>query len=330
MRVWVSPYTLKSAASLNSRSAASERRGVLLKAEFKKGFGYSCLQPWPELGDEPLTEQIQLLRKGVQTEMMRRALTSAGMDSEFRAQGVSAFEELSVPESHSLVTDLSVLNSASLRARFELGFRALKLKLGKDLEREAHLLSELGEDLAAFRLRFDFNSSLQLESCLQWMDSLSSRVRDAVEFLEDPIPWNAHEWSVLSLRSGAGLAVDIWDERTISSAEDMTTLPVAWIIVKPAVQDPERLLKLARRKSPRVCFTSYLDHPLGQTIAAFEAGRANKADAITVGTCGLLSHTVYEPNSYSRLLSTGSRWISSDDKGFGFTRLLEEEKWKRL
>jgi O-succinylbenzoate synthase len=359
MRVWTSPYTLKAASSLNSRSASSERNGVLVKIEFSHGLdgvtdgivddingdldggtdgaggsggeiGYSCLQPWPELGDELLGDQLRLWREGVQTSMVARTIASARKDAGFRARRIGAFEGLKVPDSHSLITDVAVLNSANLRARHDLGFRALKLKLGRDLALETRVLNSLAPELSAFRLRFDFNSSLQLDSCLQWIDSLSTQVRDAIEFLEDPITWEPNEWAALSLRSGAGLAVDMWGEPTIARAEKLSNLPASWIVVKPAVQDPDRLLSLARHHGAKLCFTSYLDHPLGQAIAAFEAGRANQASAVTVGTCGLLSQTAYEASEYSHYLATGARWVSSNDQGIGFTRLLEDESWMPL
>ena len=54
------PYTLYSRGALNAVSVRREFHGALLKVND----GVGCLHPWPEFGDAPVDEQLQLLRDG--------------------------------------------------------------------------------------------------------------------------------------------------------------------------------------------------------------------------------------------------------------------------
>ena len=54
-------YSLTACGPLNARAAEVCRKGALIKTD--EG-GYGCIQPWPELGDATLQEELDALRKG--------------------------------------------------------------------------------------------------------------------------------------------------------------------------------------------------------------------------------------------------------------------------
>ena len=54
-------YSLTACGPLNARAAEVCRKGALIKTD--EG-GYGCIQPWPELGDATLPEELDALRKG--------------------------------------------------------------------------------------------------------------------------------------------------------------------------------------------------------------------------------------------------------------------------
>jgi len=75
--------------------------------------------------------------------------------------------------------------------------------------------------------------------------------------------------------------------------------------------------------SKPVVVTSYLDHPLGQVIAALYAKKTKVKEA-----CGLMTHLLFEKNPYSELLSASGDFKFSDSTGL--FELLKNEKWNRL
>src|SRR5262249_34567507 len=72
------------------------RRGALIRS----GSGFADVHPWPELGDEPLERQLDLLRRGETTPLTRRSLELARIDGAARQRGVSLFAGLTIPKSH--------------------------------------------------------------------------------------------------------------------------------------------------------------------------------------------------------------------------------------
>ena len=69
--------------------------------------------------------------------------------------------------------------------------------------------------------------------------------------------------------------------------------------------------------------TSYMDHPLGQIIAARYALENKIHDP-----CGLMTHGLFEENAYSELLSSKGAFIFSDYKKL--FELLENERWAEV
>jgi O-succinylbenzoate synthase len=144
------------------------------------GDGFADLHPWPELGDQTIEEQLELLKRGEPGQQTRASLRFAALDGEARRRGVSLFAGLTIPESHwPGVEPLP-------------GFDTVKLKG----------LDSLPPNV---RLRFDFNATLTAAEFLRVAESLP---KERVDFVEDPCPYDERVWAELRRTSGIRLALD--------------------------------------------------------------------------------------------------------------------------
>ena len=90
------------------------------------------------------------------------------------------------------------------------------------------------------------------------------------------------------------------------------------LVVKPALQDIPRTEK-------EIVITSYMDHPIGQFFAAYEAARYGR------GTHGLFTHVLYEPDQFiDAVRADGARLLPPPGTGLGFDGLLENLPWRKL
>ncbi|MEZ5303186.1 MAG: hypothetical protein R3F11_21460 [Verrucomicrobiales bacterium] len=170
-----------------------------------------------------------------------------------------------------------------------------------------------------FRLRLDFNALLDGEAAfLRFAEALPDGTRQAIDFIEDPFPYDPAAWAKAQRESGLALAAD---------RDAATASPDFIAVVKPALHDPAPIL----RRAPRAAFTSYLDHPLGVAWAAFCQAEACRdcPDRIMAG--GLLSWHAYAPDDFSAALGfAGARFVPPAGPGLGFGHLLESLPWKPL
>jgi len=279
--IFVHEYELIPRARLNARAAEGVRRGALIRVDG----GYADVHPWPELGDAPLEEQLALLARGETTALTRRSLFFARIDAEARRAGRSLFDGVEIPASHWLLFD-----------DVPPAFDAVKIKMPRPLD----------PALARYRLRLDFNGTLTPDAFIRFLDDLDPALRDAIEFVEDPCPYDEATWR--SLQQRVRLALD----RVEGSAADV-------LVVKPAIQE-------VPKDDRELVVTSYMDHPVGQLFAAYVAATTKTSDR-----CGLLTHLVYEPNAFSeRLRIDGMRLVPPGGIGIGFGDLFENLPWRKL
>jgi O-succinylbenzoate synthase len=327
VRIFYSPYELKPRTSLSSRVSAEARPGALLKIEHDDlGVGYADLFPWPELGDQPLSDQLAMLQSGLFTSLSRNSFVFTRADARARSEKKSLWEGLTIPKSHKLMTDAaSLLTDDTLERTLSEGFDRIKIKLGREPKSEAKQINQIAKALnGKAKLRLDFNSSLTKSDWQTFCETLSAEAVNAIDFIEDPIEWDAKEGFGPSPRQ-LKLAVD----RSSDTVIDSTTCPDV-IIIKPAVSDVASSLVKAKNWHKRIVFTSYLDHPVGQLWAAWSAANAAKETPIDI--CGLLSQEAYEPNPFQALLKTqGPSLALPQGTGIGWDDELESFcEWKEL
>lgn len=303
--IYYREYELTPRAALNSRSGVEPRKGALIRI----GGGHGCIHPWPELGDAPLDVQLQLLREGKETPLIAGAKECAAYDGRMRREGKS-LPAGRIPESHWLVRPGDDPEFA-----WEDGFRIAKIK-GSPSFREVR--EEMNRWIkAGFRIRLDFNESLEAGAFLPFWNTLSGAEKEAIEFVEDPEQHSHDGWSELR-RESIPIAVD-----RDSSAR---LQPSDILVMKPARPD------WCMNQDTRYLITSYMDHAIGQMWAA------HKAAAIYGGelteqrlACGLLTHRCYEDDEFfERMRTKGPRLMPVEGTGLGFDDLLEKLPWKRL
>jgi o-succinylbenzoate synthase len=160
------------------------------------------------------------------------------------------------------------------------------------------------------RLRIDFNGSLTPEEFLRIAATLP---REWLDFVEDPCAYDPSVWQDLRARTGLRLALD----RSLPAGE-LNGVDV--VVHKPAIAS-----RFPDVPQP-VVVTSYMDHPVGQSGAAWVA-----ATNPTEARCGLFTHVLYEPDAFiERLQSDGARLLPPEGTGVGFDDLLDRLPWKML
>ncbi len=310
------PYTLYPVGALSARAAAQPREGVLLRGD---NGGYACLQSWPELGDVPLEYELDGLREGSPLRLGERALKCIEIDGEARARGVNLFDGLTVPRSHATLTVSATPSQVyNLHQR---GFRVGKIKVIPKLASSVERLTNLAAMVPEWKWRVDFNCTLSVEETLRFWDMLSDAMKARIDFLEDPCYYEVEAWQRLQ-DAGIPLGYDlpVQNERIIPSR---TTKPMM------------RLVKPARHHSNagKPVFTTYLDHPLGQCWAAYNAALFYKDTPVDeVPLCGLVTQQIYRPNAFSEELGMDITpdFIPPAGTGLGFDKLLAELPWKKL
>jgi O-succinylbenzoate synthase len=323
-----STYTLKAKASLSARVVSQERRGALIRVETAHGIGYADVHPWEELGDLKLEDELHRL-KTLPTHLGRRSLGLAALDAEARGRKLSAFANLKIPHSHYLINDTEQISELFLEKIWQQGFRCLKFKVGRNLKAEIEKLTLYEKQLSAFRLRLDFNSQLTLAAFLEFSSSISLPIQLSIEFIEDPMPLDVEQWQKAALSSDLSLALDHVTETELVTLQEVEDLPIKWLVIKPAVQNPRALAEWADERRLRFCVTSYLDHPVGQMGAALEAARLWQE--FPIAECGLTSHLSYEKNEFSESLQSDGPLLSAPQgTGIGFDDILARIDWKKL
>ena len=156
-----------------------------------------------------------------------------------------------------------------------------------------------------------------------FIERLRPTTRHSIQFLEDPCGYHESCWTGLRNLYGIRLAMDI-------GVESIDAL-YSFAVIKPAKNKVDQIMEAARSHARRVVFTSYMDHPLGQAYAAYEAGRSNAQYGGVVDVCGLMTHQLFEPSEFSETLGeVRPEWTHRSGFGLGFDQLLEGLEWKRL
>ncbi|MBC7980627.1 MAG: hypothetical protein H7Y36_08715 [Armatimonadetes bacterium] len=314
--VWIYRYTLKSRGFLNAVSARREFEGVLIRV----GDGHGCIHPWPELGDPTVGKCLEDLKGRRFWPIVRRAMRCAEYDHTARNAEESLFEEMEVPQSHATLVKG---DAKELAKAVEAGFVVIKMKAGRDLEMEVKFLDEMVTAYPKLKWRLDFNESLSGEAAESLLTGLSAQTRMALDFVEDICPFSETAWAELRSRTKIDLAVDR-EAGPHRVAAQVT-------VIKPALDEPFLLSEAAAMYGQRVVITSYMDHPLGQAFAAWEAARMGLIFPGLVGVCGVQTHHLFDRNVFVEALGAWQPdFTIPSGTGLGFNDELADLKWEKL
>lgn len=328
-------YELAPKGALGRLSADKPRQGALLQVHFEDGVvGYADCHPWPELGDLPLSEQLEKLKvekleAGQATALVCRSLEFARLDGEARARGRSLWDGLEIPSSHILLNNSQQITAEDLESKAKAGFKHIKIKMGIHPRQEASALLALAPVFKALslKLRLDFNCGLSPIEFEEFLENLGE-VREFVDYIEDPTVYDPKVWTQAQRRWGIRLALD---RMTAETQNILAPYSFSVLVLKPAIQKVETLFQLAEKFRASVVVTSYLDHPIGQLFAARVAAQAANRPEIVIETCGLLSHMAYESHPFSEALKTsGPYLLRPQGTGLGMDEVLSDLKWEQV
>jgi len=313
----IARYRLKAKGFLNAISKRRVFEGALIQIDG----GYACLHPWPELGDPSLDKCLADLEGARRWPIVKRAVRCAEFDRAARENEDSLFEELEVPESHAT---LAATDFEQIEAAQAAGFSMVKLKFGRDPMKELEFLDDATASFPTLRWRLDFNECLDPEQFRKFLKGLGPSTRQAIDFIEDPCPYADAVWSDLYRQFRVPLAVDRESAPRSTAAQVM--------VIKPAIDEPLLLAEAAMKNQQRVVLTSYMEHPVGQAFAAWEAARLSlQLPGLVVGVCGLQTHHLFEPDAFTDALGAWTPGFNAPQgMGVGFDDLLEEQAWTRL
>lgn len=326
MKVSCHKYTLSPQMSLGALSGAKDREGALLRIEWpNEKIGYADLHPWPELGDPELKEHLLGLSSGKISTLAEQSLWLAKQDAILRAEKKNALDGGGRVKSHYTVTDISKITDTNLQEIKSSAFGTIKLKMGTDLQREIDFIHR-GILKQGFIFRLDFNAKAKPKDIEKLHGLLPEGIRQKIEFIEDPIPYDHKAWTELA--KFFPLAVDIQLEKVDWKQRN---LPFGTIVLKPSRQDVEKTVQLAIQNKCKLVVTSALDHPVGVVHATRIANDLKLKYPEMVLESGCATTRLYKPSNFSmKMLWQGPFLMQVFGKGVGFDDLLTTIPWEPL
>jgi O-succinylbenzoate synthase len=336
-------YTLKPRAGLTSARSGA-RSGALLRVTFEdlEKPGHADLFPWTEYGDPSLDTWISELRGighgggGIYADSANQklsktlqiAIRAARDEAEATARNEPLIKGSVV--NHALSTDPCDLAVGDIIEARRSTFPAIKIKIGRKPAREeaaalARLVSHWG-----IKLRLDANERATREDLMIFLDALPIRIRETLEFIEDPFPFDLKKWSEFHRETGIAVAYD----RGLAERASDTTAPslseifesgAAQVLIhKPAWQDDDRA-HFARDHNYPVVVTSILGHAIGNIWAASKA-----AQLAPDGVHGCMSHTAYKDDEAAKVLIKSKQAHGCRMIGIGVGLGLQSKWFDRL
>jgi len=327
MIISYSPYTLKPFQHLNNVANMGERKGVLLKIEWPDGHvGFSDLHPWTELGDPSWEDQLAGLRQGQISTMLEQSIWLARKDAMLRKQGKNAFEGLATIKNNYIVTDIDSEAPGLLDRLKADGFESVKVKVGRDLKKEAEFISLLGRD-GAFKVRLDFNAVGTWQTYERFMSSLDKVALQRVQYVEDPFPFDVQAWT--EAKRFAPIAID--SQLAKVDLKKLRGKPFDVVILKPVKTDVNAILHQSVIHDFKITVSSYMDHPVGVIHALAIASELKKAHPQRILDAGCMTLKLFQMDSYAAEVVTSGPFLKRPaGKGIGFDTLLSREPWAQV
>ncbi|CAN5529749.1 hypothetical protein BH10BDE1_BH10BDE1_17460 [soil metagenome] len=326
-KIEVHRYTLKPRLT-----GIAPRAGALLRVSFDDlpTAGLADLFPWKEYGDPVLDVWLAELKTlDPSSFTLRRALEAARDEAVAVSQARPMVQGSIV--NHALATDPVDLAVFDVMEARRSTCPALKIKIGKHepLE-EAAALSRLASHWGT-RLRLDANERITRDQLMTFLDALPIRIRETLEFIEDPFAFDLKTWAAFHRETGIQIA---FDRGTNSRELDANGEPglrevfgenAAQVLIhKPAWQSDARATYAIEHGKP-VVVTSILGHPIGNLWAA------SRAFALMPdGVHGCLSHTAYRDDEATKVLVKSKQVRGSRVVGIGVGAGLQSPWMRRL
>lgn len=329
MKISIAKYQLTPRSTLNSLVTAHKkpREGVLLKIQWLDGrIGYADLHPWPELGDLSLDEQLQDLKKGRISTQLEQSIWCAAQDSKLREAKKNIFEVGSRVANNYTLSDYKSAPGGILDEIKKADFKTIKMKAGLNLEEEAAFVARMAA--AQFKVRLDFNSVLTWQSFHRFLGLLTPRAKLAIEYIEDPFPFDPESWKKANELIPLALDREVkrikWDDYS-------SEVPFRYLILKPAQDDVDRTIQKTIHFRLKVAVTSYMDHTVGALHALGVAMKLQKDFPSMMTEAGCLTHNLFQLDEFSAAVNTsGPFFQKTQGYGIGLEKELNSVLWQDL
>lgn len=326
IQIFFSPYKISPVTSLNAVAGSSAREGALLKVVWSDGLvGYSDLHPWTELGDVSLSQQLADLKKGRMSTMVEQAIWLARRDASARKENKNLLDAGTKIKNNFVIPDITKLKPGYLDEIRKEGFDTVKVKVGRDLAKEAEALTHLAA--CPLYIRLDFNGLGNWQVFEKFMSSIPRSVQALIEYVEDPFPFDPVSWS--EARKLVKIAADNQAEKI--PWESLKSSPCDVLVIKPAKLDVDKAIEHCKQWKMKAAVTSYMDHPVGVVHAVSLAMELKKLHGDMILEAGCLTHRLYQMDSFAaQMTSQGPYLLKVKGTGVGFDKLLKELNWQPI
>lgn len=319
-------YNLKGLKPLNqSSNAVSNQEGCIIGCEWRPGeFGYADICPKSFFKDALLSFQMEGLLLDQPSELVKNAMTLSMLDAQARSNSTDLLSSGFMLRSHKLFGDLKEITLEGLSQLKKEGFKAIKVKVGVSLLTDIEAIESLSAS-SSLMWRFDFNSTLSFEEAKSFLQNLSNKVKEKIEFVEDICEYNESQWKELQA-FGVKLAVD-----NIDSDINFENLVADVMVLKPGRYNIIERLKKVKNSKLRFVVTHSMDHPFGILSAMAMAIKLQFFVKDRLMDCGFLPGEHYEWDShFTPFEIKGPHIVPKDDVGFGCSPDLDKLPWKIL
>lgn len=325
IQFWYHRYMLYPQNSLSALADETPREGLLFKMQWPdQKVGYADFFPWPELGDMQVDAQLDELRRGHISTLLEQTIWLARKDALLRAEKKNALTESMKIKNHFLVNDFTQITDLNLNEIKSAGFSTIKVKVGRSWKDEIEWINQVLRK-HSFTCRLDFNSKGDPATFERMMSVLAPGLKQRIEFVEDPFPWDFEAWSDAS--KIAPLALD-QEYKNVNWREHLQNMPFKVIVIKPARQDVEEAVKYAVMRQLKMVITSSMDHPVGIAHAVRVAAELKKQYTTQVLECGCLSVKSYKLNDFStKMIIQGPYLTQIMGEGIGFDQVFQSLNW---
>lgn len=321
------------------------REGVIVEFDHEGIQAFGEIAPLPGFSDFSLDQVISVLQ--LNKEPLENALIKGefsqffyvlsqihnipslkfGLDTLYhdylsKQKGVSLAEYLFPELSASKVSSNGVLSIKDVRSSLntatkmiQSGFKTLKVKVGRDFEKEFQLLKTLRSEHPSVQIRIDCNQSWSFDEAVSNLSQLHPL---NIEYCEEPlISKDVHLLRLLKKETSIKLAAD----ESIRNKKDAETLSVQngfdVFVLKPMMIGSFSEIYVTKQQANShyidMVFTTSLESKIGRIITAILAlGWGAKKYAHGLATGSLLSHDLNDETE----INSGS-YVIPDKPGIG-------------
>lgn len=203
----------------------------------------------------------------------------------------------------------------AIQANIELGFGTIKIKVGKDFNKEKSMLQSIRKEFPDLKIRIDANQAWEKKEALKNLNSISKL---ELEYCEQPVAASdLTSLKEVTIHSDIRIAADeaVGNKNQTRRLIEETCCDM--IIIKPALMGLFKNIavtkELANTHNMEIVFTTTLDGIIGRTTSAILAsGMGSKKYAH-----GLATGSFFEENESQKELIENGLYIIPNDNGIG-------------